>query len=123
MRRSRRGWRWRPSRESARCRNRPPNMACIRRTRHADRLGPEGAGELPLAVPVTIPFRRTVAPIGAKSARKAGQFLLAPPTAVPGCAGGSETEQFLSINVNIRHGQIRRADFTFKSQTRRKTEI
>jgi len=44
--------------------------------RHPHRFRPEGAGELPLPVPVAIAFRRAVAPVVAKPAEKAGQFLL-----------------------------------------------
>ena len=43
--------------------------------RHPHRFRPEGADELPFAVPMAIPFRRAVAPIVAKTAEKAGQFL------------------------------------------------
>jgi hypothetical protein len=31
---------------------------------------------LPVAVPVSIPFRRAVAPVSAKAAEKAGEFLI-----------------------------------------------
>jgi len=44
--------------------------------RHPHGLGPEGAGELPLAVSVAIPLRRAVAPAIAKATEKCGQLLL-----------------------------------------------
>lgn len=45
-------------------------------TRHTDRLRPEGAGELPFAVPVAIAFRGAVAPAVAKPSEEVGQLLL-----------------------------------------------
>ncbi len=41
-----------------------------------DRLRPEGAGELPFAVPVAIAFRGATAPVVAKAAEKAGKLFL-----------------------------------------------
>ncbi len=43
--------------------------------RHPHRLRPKGAGQVPLAVPVAVPFHGTIAPVVAKSAEKTGQLL------------------------------------------------
>lgn len=90
---------------------RPPSrdLACVTfnpRPRHLHSFRPEGADELPFAVPVAIAFRRDVTPVVAKTAEKAAQFLFE--NGLDGCADVGPEPLFDRVEPGLSGGCRRR---------------